>query len=198
MIHANLDGAKDGEEVDRTCSTDSSLAGERFSSGVVTGKIPWKISQTTIQQGLKPGICNEGNYNENSCGALFNQNYLITLIGRKSGMKAFLAGRRIMTAEITHIMQTVKTCAVELEELISYWHGQLAFSDQNTESGIRTMINTLNAYNCFMTFIRSRAASFTYCGLRNGYGYRDASTGYPGVIHLAPEMALDKIRFMLS
>ena len=50
----------------------------------------------------------------------------------------------------------------------------------------------------FMTFIWSRAASFTYCGLRNGYGYRDTVQDIQGVIHLAPEMAADKIRFMLS
>ena len=60
------------------------------------------------------------------------------------------------------------------------------------------MINTWNAYNCFMTFIWSRAASFTYCGLRNGYGYRDTVQDIQGIIHLAPEMAADKIRFMLS
>lgn len=60
------------------------------------------------------------------------------------------------------------------------------------------MMNTWNAYNCFMTFIWSRAASFTYCGLRNGYGYRDTVQDIQGVIHLAPEMALEKIRFMLS
>ena len=61
-----------------------------------------------------------------------------------------------------------------------------------------TMINTWNAYNCFMTFIWSRAASFIYCGLRNGYGYRDTVQDIQGIIHLAPEMALEKIRFMLS
>lgn len=49
-----------------------------------------------------------------------------------------------------------------------------------------------------MTFIWSRAASFTYCGLRNGYGYRDTVQDIQGVIHLAPEMAVEKIRFMLS
>lgn len=49
-----------------------------------------------------------------------------------------------------------------------------------------------------MTFIWSRAASFIYCGLRNGYGYRDTVQDIQGVIHLAPEMAVEKIRFMLS
>ena len=75
---------------------------------------------------------------------------------------------------IAHYADCEKTCAVELEELISYWHGQLAHFQIRTPSPeFDTMINTWNAYNCFMTFIWSRAASFTYCGLRNGYGYRD-------------------------
>ena len=71
-------------------------------------------------------------------------------------------------------------------------------SDKTPSNEFNTMINTWNAYNCFMTFIWSRAASFTYCGLRNGYGYRDTVQDIQGVIHLAPEMAADKIRFMLS
>ena len=52
--------------------------------------------------------------------------------------------------------------------------------------------------DCFMTFIWSRAASFIYCGLRNGYGYRDTVQDIQGIIHLDPEMAVEKIRFMLS
>jgi cellobiose phosphorylase len=49
-----------------------------------------------------------------------------------------------------------------------------------------------------MSFLWSRAASFVYCGLRNGYGYRDTVQDIQGVIHLAPEMAKEKLRFMLS
>ena len=43
-----------------------------------------------------------------------------------------------------------------------------------------------------------RAASFVYCGERNGYGYRDTVQDIQGVIHTDPEAALEKIRFMLS
>ena len=60
------------------------------------------------------------------------------------------------------------------------------------------MINTWNAYNCFITFVWSRAASLIYCGLRNGYGYRDTVQDIQGIIHLEPAMAKEKIRFMLS
>ncbi len=83
--------------------------------------------------------------------------------------------------------------------LKEYWHEKLDHFKVHTPSReFNTMLNTWNAYNCFMTFIWSRAASFIYCGLRNGYGYRDTVQDIQGIIHLAPEMAADKIRFMLS
>lgn len=55
-----------------------------------------------------------------------------------------------------------------------------------------------NAFQCLSTFVWSRAASFIYCGLRNGYGYRDTVQDIQGIIHLDPELAAEKIRFMLS
>ena len=91
------------------------------------------------------------------------------------------------------------TVAEELEALKADWNSKLDNLKVSTPSPeFDTMINTWNAYNCFMTFIWSRAASFIYCGLRNGYGYRDTVQDIQGIIHLAPEMALEKIRFMLS
>ncbi|MCL2096732.1 MAG: N,N'-diacetylchitobiose phosphorylase, partial [Oscillospiraceae bacterium] len=59
-------------------------------------------------------------------------------------------------------------------------------------------VNTWNAYQCFITFTWSRAASFIYCGQRNGYGYRDTVQDIQGIIHLAPEMAKELLKFMLS
>lgn len=49
------------------------------------------------------------------------------------------------------------------------------------------MVSVWNAYQCFITFIWSRAASFIYCGLRNGYGYRDTVQDIQGIIHINPE-----------
>ena len=89
--------------------------------------------------------------------------------------------------------------ARELAELKDDWQKKLDHLKVDTPSPeFNTMINTWNAYNCFMTFIWSRAASFIYCGLRNGYGYRDTVQDIQGIIHLAPKMAAEKIRFMLS
>ena len=111
------------------------------------------------------------------------------------GMKSDLEAERILE----QYGNPQEVCSRELEQLISYWHEKLSHFQVKTPSPeFNTMINTWNAYNCFMTFIWSRAASFTYCGLRNGYGYRDTVQDIQGIIHLAPEMAAEKIRFMLS
>ena len=87
----------------------------------------------------------------------------------------------------------------ELAELKNYWHSKLENFQVNTpDAAFNSMINTWNAYQCFITFTWSRAASFVYCGQRNGYGYRDTVQDIQGIIHLDPEMALSQIRFMLS
>lgn len=87
----------------------------------------------------------------------------------------------------------------ELDALRAHWHGLLDhFQVQTPDDAFNHMINTWNAYQCFITFIWSRAASLTYCGLRNGYGYRDTVQDIQGILHLAPEMARQKLVFMLS
>ena len=83
--------------------------------------------------------------------------------------------------------------------LFRSWHSKLDNLQVNTpDKNFNNMVNTWNAYNCFITFIWSRAASFQYCGLRNGFGYRDTVQDIQGIIHLAPEMAKKQIVFMLS
>jgi len=145
------------------------------------------------------GDCgNKLNYNENSCGALQTK---ITLEPGESKTFSFILGMKdeATANEIMKAYEDEKTCAAELQELIDYWHGKLDnFQVKTPSESFNNMINTWNSYQCFMTFIWSRAASFTYCGLRNGYGYRDTVQDIQGIIHLAPEMALEKIRFMLS
>ena len=203
MIHANLDRIEDGKEIDNKDVVNRfiGLAGAAVDSWCgdkeeFLGRYHRYSNPVGVESGK---LNNHGNYNENSCGAL------TTVIELKPGETktiAFLVG---MTGneEAGKIVETYadtkNVCDRELEELISYWHGKLAhFQIKTPSEEFNTMINTWNAYNCFMTFIWSRAASFTYCGLRNGYGYRDTVQDIQGVIHLAPEMAVEKIRFMLS
>ena len=149
---------------------------------------------------VENGVCDNAlNYNANACGALQTS---MELEAGESREIVFVLGMK-SDEEANQILETYKNVAAttknELEELKSYWHGQLSHLQVNTPSeSFNNMVNTWNAYQCFITFVWSRAASLVYCGLRNGYGYRDTVQDIQGIIHLNPEMALEKIRFMLS
>lgn len=203
MIHANLDRIEDGKEIDNKDVVNRfiGLAGAPVDSwcgdrGEFLGEYHRYGNPVGVESGK---LNNHGNYNENSCGAITT---VLELAPGETKTIAFLVGMidNETAGKIVDSYTDTKTvCDKELEELIAYWHGKLSHFQINTPSDeFNTMINTWNAYNCFMTFIWSRAASFTYCGLRNGYGYRDTVQDIQGVIHLAPEMAVEKIRFMLS
>ncbi|SNU05598.1 Cellobiose phosphorylase [Lachnospiraceae bacterium] len=150
--------------------------------------------------GVETGdLGNKLNYNLNSCGAISSK---LTLAPGESKDIVFIVGMK-SDKEADDILASYSNpgekVAEELKELIGYWHGKLNhFQVKTPSSEFNEMINTWNAFNCFMTFIWSRAASFIYCGLRNGYGYRDTVQDIQGIIHLDPEAAKEKIRFMLS
>ena len=203
QIHGNLDAIAAEDTVDEKSVT------ERF-FGLAGGRVcsycgdrakflgPYRGYGNPL--GVETGdLGNELNYNENSCGALSTR---VTLQPGEEQTLAFLLGEkspRESEAILRAYENPAMVCTKELENLIEEWHGKFArFQVKTPSPAFDTMINTWNAYNCFMTFTWSRAASFIYCGLRNGYGYRDTVQDIQGVIHLAPEEAADKIRFMLS
>ncbi len=148
---------------------------------------------------VEKGACdNVLNYNSNCCGALHTK---MTLQPGESKEFVFLLGQK-NDKESSAIINYYEDLAIvdqELSELKSYWHGKLANFQINTpDEKFNAMLNTWNAFQCFITFIWSRAASFIYAGLRNGYGYRDTVQDIQGIIHLDPVMAKEKIVFMLS
>ncbi len=148
---------------------------------------------------VERGFCdNKCNYNSNGCGAL--QSDIMLAPGETAELIYVLGQKNPKAAD--EILETYKTKGQvdrELKELIDYWHGQLNNFQVDTPSPeFNNMVNVWNAYQCFITFIWSRAASLIYCGLRNGYGYRDTVQDIQGIIHINPELAADKIRFMIS
>ena len=175
-VHGNLEGLP--EEVDHKTATERAFAlvGSKVSSwcGDKEGFLGLYHSYKDPVGVLSGDLGNIASYNENSCGALS------TVIELADGE----------TKEIAFILTMQQNDAVE--KILS------GYADLSPNEHFNTMINTWNAYNCFMTFTWSRAASYIYCGLRNGYGYRDTVQDIQGVIHLEPEMAAEKIRFMLS
>ncbi len=148
---------------------------------------------------VEEGKCDDSmNFNSNACGALRSE---ITLAPGETKEIIYVLGQKndAESAEILAAYETPGKVDEELNALKSYWHGKLSnFEVETPSEEFNNMMNVWNAYQCFITFIWSRAASFVYCGLRNGYGYRDTVQDIQGIIHLDPEMAAEKIRFMLS
>lgn len=204
LIHGNLDAVSaDGKEVDNKDVGYRlfGLAGQRV-SGYCGNKESFlgRYHGYGDPQGVTTGkLDGSMNYNENACGAL---SAVLVLNPGETAHLAFIVGaknREESRALMARYADPAAVCPEELAALKAHWHTKLENFQIHTPSAeMNSMINTWNAYNCFMTFTWSRAASFVYCGLRNGYGYRDTVQDIQGVIHLAPEQAAEKIRFMLS
>ena len=148
--------------------------------------------------GVEKGLNGDLNYCGNSCGALESE---IELAPGETKTLTYLLGQKCEkdAREIIAKYEDASVVEKEYQELVEYWHSKIENLEVNTPyENFNNMVNVWNAYNCFITFTWSRAASFQYCGLRNGFGYRDTVQDIQGIIHLAPEMAADQIRFMLS
>ncbi|WP_326908036.1 GH36-type glycosyl hydrolase domain-containing protein [Sedimentibacter sp. MB31-C6] len=146
------------------------------------------------------GKCeNTLNYNINSCGALHTQLHLNP--GEEKEILFILGMQNENEADI--IISKYNNFAlqkdIDLKEIKKYWHNILKrFKVETPDENFNNMINIWNAYQCLITFTWSRAASFIYCGHRNGFGYRDTVQDIQGVIHLAPKMAKKQLIFMIS
>lgn len=203
QLHGNLDALAGGEKVDDKTVTERffGLAGAPASS-FCGDKAKFLGAYHSYENPVgvaKGDLGNHLNYNGNSCGAL---SAIVALEPGESKTVAFVLGEKSPeeSAAILEAYSAPNTiCVREIREVREEWRARFSrFRVKSPSPAFDTMLNTWNAYNCFMTFTWSRAASFTYCGLRNGYGYRDTVQDIQGVIHLAPEQAKEKLRFMLS
>ena len=201
QIHGNLDAQESDVDEKNVIERFFGLAGAAVSSycgdkAEFLGPYRGYGNPVGVERGDLGGALN---YNGNSCGAL---SAAVALEPGEAVTFAFLLGEKPgseSSALLEDYRETAGVCQRELEELSAYWHGKLSrFCVKTPCPAFDTMINTWNAYNSFITFTWSRAASFFYCGLRNGYGYRDTVQDIQGIIHLEPEAAAEKLRFMLS
>ena len=201
QIHGNLDAAENEVDAKTVIERFFGLAGGVVSSycgdrAEFLGPYRGYGNPAGVERG---NLWNQLSYNGNSCGALST---VAALAPGETAVIAFLLGEKA-EAESAALLEgyrdTAAVCKQELEALKRFWHGKLSrFQIKTPCPEFDSMINTWNAYNSFITFTWSRAASFIYCGLRNGYGYRDTVQDIQGIIHLEPEEAAEKIRFMLS
>lgn len=151
-------------------------------------------------QAVADGHCDGSlNFNGNPCGALHTR---LSLAPGESRTLAFVLAQRGEDGArelLGRYADAADATGREMEALRAWWHGKLSgFSVRTPDERFNVMVNTWNAYQCFTTFVWSRAASLFYCGQRNGYGYRDTVQDIQGVIHLDPELARTRLSFMLS
>ena len=203
QIHGNLDALAQGEDVDDKTVTERffGLAGAPVSSycGDKTAFLGAYHGYGNPQGVAAGDLGNLESYNENSCGALSCK---VKLAPGESKTILFATGMK-PSAQAAAILAGYTDPAAQVQQevdaLKAEWYSRFSHLQVETpDPAFNTMLNTWNAYNCFITFIWSRAASLIYCGLRNGYGYRDTVQDIQGIIHLEPEMACEKIRLMLS
>ena len=142
-------------------------------------------------------LSNTLSYNQNSCGAA--QTEVSLEPGEEKHLVFVLAQLEeknplAITANYTDLSVVDK----EFTELKNYWHEKLSkFSVKTPDETLDNAVNVWNAYQCYITFTWSRSASLIYNTGRDGYGYRDTVQDIQGIIHFAPEEALEKIKFML-
>lgn len=163
---------------------------------------------------VESGKCsNTVAYNGNSFGAL--QTDIELNPGEEAEMTFLLgAGNEAYARELISKYATVgktdncsceasfdfsEVVSLELTLLKNFWHSRLGNLHVETpDDNFNNMANVWNAYQCFITFFWSRAASFQYCGLRNGLGYRDTVQDIQGIIHLDQNVARERLWLMLS
>jgi cellobiose phosphorylase len=149
---------------------------------------------------VERGKCsNSLNYGGNSCNAMqviielepSEEKEIIYLFGR--GNEYF--ARKIME-EYKNDKNKVEKDIIELKD---YWWSKIeSFKVKTPSESFNTMVNIWNAYQCFITFFWSRAASLLYVGLRNGLGFRDTVQDIQGIMHLDSSLAGERLRYMLS
>ena len=99
------------------------------------------------------GECNNLlNYNSNGCGALHT---VLTLEPGETKDVAFLLGQAEpwVADDILRDYADLSVVDREKQELITYWHTKLMnFQVRTPDAAFNSMINTWNAYQCFITF----------------------------------------------
>ena len=75
-----------------------------------------------------------------------------------------------------------------------YWDGLLGnFSLVSGVPELDRMVNIWNQYQCMITFLMSRSASFFESGIGRGMGFRDSNQDLLGILHQIPERARQRI-----
>ncbi|MGC9342690.1 MAG: GH36-type glycosyl hydrolase domain-containing protein, partial [Bacteroidales bacterium] len=79
-------------------------------------------------------------------------------------------------------------------DLKAYWDGLLSvYTLSHDDTKLERMVNIWNPYQCMVTFLMSRSASYFESGIGRGMGFRDSNQDLLGFVHLIPEKARERI-----
>ena len=80
------------------------------------------------------------------------------------------------------------------DALKNYWSQLLSIYrlDSNDEK-LNRMVNVWNQYQCMITFLMSRSASYFESGIGRGMGFRDSNQDLIGFVHQIPQKAKERI-----
>ncbi|MFA6830274.1 MAG: glycosyl transferase [Bacilli bacterium] len=80
------------------------------------------------------------------------------------------------------------------KELKEYWSTMLnTFSVHTQDNRFDRMANIWNQYQCMITYLMSRSASYYETGTGRGMGFRDSCQDLYGFVHLIPDKARERI-----
>ncbi len=97
--------------------------------------------------------------------------------------------RKVMAA-----FDTVEKADEAFAALRRYWDGILGnFSLISGVPELDRMVNVWNQYQCMVTFLMSRSASFFESGIGRGMGFRDSNQDLLGIVHQIPGRARQRI-----
>lgn len=80
------------------------------------------------------------------------------------------------------------------DALERYWDSMLSVLSTSTpDQRFDRMVNIWNPYQCMITFIMSRSASYFESGISRGIGFRDSNQDILGFVHQAPQRAKERL-----
>ncbi len=81
-----------------------------------------------------------------------------------------------------------------LQKLKDYWEDLLSiYQVTSHDEKLDRMVNIWNQYQCMVTFLFSRSASFFESGIGRGMGFRDSNQDLIGFVHQIPSKAKERI-----
>ncbi len=80
------------------------------------------------------------------------------------------------------------------DALKNFWSSLLGnYHVQSGDEKLDRMVNIWNQYQCVITYFFSRSTSYFESGIGRGMGFRDSNQDIIGMVHLAPELARQRI-----